>query len=301
MHALTIHREIIDESDVYVDVHKAIRRAHPAPKARIQRKDIMLKDAAVKDGTLVDLSEEEGNYARRASGGGRNEALVSSGSPKPTAFFMRRGSAGQKVSVKANFEDMREHLKHLGPSNPASNPKSTRVSAVKIKPGLSQSPEQRRSDSAATDTLVADLEDDVDERTTLLRPDQRYQHGHIEYGSRTANDASATSGAGITVNVDSEQARNGSTNDNSPTDSTGSNSNLGVPRRSRGHARSGSITENVIEAGGVRKVVLRLSSTGPTNQAPPSSADASSTTLTRDQTRQDDSEESGGSNGGDAN
>ena len=292
---LTVYREIIDESDVYVDVHKAIRRAHPAPKAaRTQRRDVLLKDAAVKDGTLVDLSEEDADFARRTSSGGRNDMLVSSGSPKPTSFFMRRGSAGQKVSVKANFEDMREHLKHLGPSNPASNPKSTRVSAVKIKPGLSQSPEQRRSDSAATETLVADPEDDADEHTTLLRPEQRRQHGHMEYGSWAASGNNATGGAEITVKIDSEPAKDGS-NENSPTDSTGSN--LGVPRRSRGHARSGSITENVIEAGGVRKVVLRLVSTGPTTQAQSSSADASSTTLNRDQAQQDDSDENGDKNG----
>jgi len=33
-----IGEEIIDESDVYIDVHKAIRRLTPAPKARVQRR-----------------------------------------------------------------------------------------------------------------------------------------------------------------------------------------------------------------------------------------------------------------------
>ena len=282
---------------MYVDVHKAIRRAHPAPKARIQRRDILLKDAAVRDGTLVDLSEEDGDHiTRTVSGGNKNESFITSGSPKPTAFFMRRGSAGQKVSVKANFDDMREHLKHLGPSNPASNPKSTRVSAVKIKPGLSQSPEQRRSNSAATETLVEGLEDHVDEHTTLLGPSQQ-QQDHREYGSQTAKDSNAGSSGGITVKVDTEQTKNGSTNESSPTDSTGSN--LGVPRRSRGHARSGSITENVIEAGGVRKVVLRLSSTGPTNPGRPSSARPPSTDLPRDQEQQENDEDENAKKNGD--
>ena len=252
-----------------MDVHKAIRRAHPAPKARIQRRDILLKDAAVRDGTLVDLSEEDGDHITRTVSGGN-----------------------KKVSVKANFDDMREHLKHLGPSNPASNPKSTRVSAVKIKPGLSHSPEQRRSNSAATETLVEDVEGHVDEYTTLLRPDQQQQDGHRAYGSQTAKDSKAASSGGITVKVDTEQANNGSTNESSPTDSTGSN--LGVPRRSRGHARSGSITENVVEAGGVRKVVLRLSSTGPTNPGQPSSAGTPSTALPRDQEQQEQQEEDDG-------
>ena len=32
-----ISREIIDESDVYVDVHKAIRRLAPAPRTRVPK------------------------------------------------------------------------------------------------------------------------------------------------------------------------------------------------------------------------------------------------------------------------
>ncbi|EMR63590.1 putative duf21 and cbs domain protein [Eutypa lata UCREL1] len=241
-----IGEEIIDESDVYVDVHKAIRRAHPAPKARIQRKDILLKDAAVKDGVLVDLAE-----------------------------------TGHTVSVKANFEDMREHLKHLGPSNPASNPKSTRVSAVKIKPGAGHTTDQRRSDSVATGINAEELEGDADERTTLLRSQPSQEDGHQDYGSRTLNDDGE-----ITIKVDQEHAKNGSTEESSPTDSI--TSNLGVPRRSRGHARSGSITENVVEAGGVRKVVLKLTN--------PSGHDqerlvAETTSIAQDSQTQDDSED----------
>ncbi|KAI1256297.1 hypothetical protein MGN70_001421 [Eutypa lata] len=279
-----IGEEIIDESDVYVDVHKAIRRAHPAPKARIQRKDILLKDAAVKDGVLVDLAESEHDQAQRihrASLGPRNETPTLSSSPRTTSLFVRRGSAGHTVSVKANFEDMREHLKHLGPSNPASNPKSTRVSAVKIKPGAGHTTDQRRSDSVATGINAEELEGDADERTTLLRSQPSQEDGHQDYGSRTLNDDGE-----ITIKVDQEHAKNGSTEESSPTDSI--TSNLGVPRRSRGHARSGSITENVVEAGGVRKVVLKLTN--------PSGHDqerlvAETTSIAQDSQTQDDSED----------
>lgn len=273
-----------------MDVHKAIRRAHPAPKARVQRKDILLKDAAVKDGVLVDLAESEHDQAQRiqrASLGGRNETPIISSSPRATALFVRRGSAGQTVSVKANFEDMREHLKHLGPSNPASNPKSTRVSAVKIKPGAGHSVDQRRSDSVATGVNPDELEADTDERTTLLHPRLSQEDGHQDYGSRATKNPEPASDGDITIKVDQEHAKNGSTNENSPTDSIASN--LGVPRRSRGHARSGSITENVVEAGGIRKVVLKLTSPGGHDQERLVAETTSSTT--QDHQTQEDSEE----------
>ena len=53
-------REIIDESDVYIDVHKAIRRLQPAPRVRIQRRQSAASDRAgtMSDDTRVD--EESG-------------------------------------------------------------------------------------------------------------------------------------------------------------------------------------------------------------------------------------------------
>ncbi len=288
---LTAHREIIDESDVYVDVHKAIRRANPAPKAWIQRKEILLRDAAAKDGVLVDLIEEGDDQLRRthpASLSGRNETTLSS-SPKTTAFFVRKGSAGQTVSVKANLEDMREHLKHLGPSNPASNPKSTRVSAVKIKPGVGHAADQRLSESVATETVVEDPDGDADEHTSLLRHRYGREDSPQRYGSRTTGVREPTNNGSITVEVDAEQPKNNSTGETSPTDSIGSN--LSVPRRQRGHARSGSITEDVIEAGGVRKVVLKLTSPGGHSYERPPTANTSSCTTPNSHTRGEEEEE----------
>ncbi|RYO74309.1 hypothetical protein DL766_002202 [Monosporascus sp. MC13-8B] len=263
-----IGEEIIDESDVYVDVHKAIRRAHPAPKYRIQRKDAMLKDAAVKNGALVNLAEED----------------CLSDCVRATAFLKRRSSAGQTVPVKTNFEDMREHFKHLGPSNPASNPKSTRVSAVKIKPGTAQAADQRRSDSTATDAIAEHLENSADEHTRLLRPEPGRQGNHRSYGGPAVEGSDPVNDRKIIkVSISPEQTKNGSAENDSPTDSVGSNP--GLLRKGRAYARSGSITENVVEAGGVRKVVLQMSSSSEEDQEGPSNTDFSSSTAPGDRTQ----------------
>ncbi|RYP25344.1 hypothetical protein DL767_008439 [Monosporascus sp. MG133] len=278
-----IGEEIIDESDVFVDVHKAIRRAHPAPKYRIQRKDAMLKDAAVKNGALVNLAEEDdpSDYVRAGSLSSRIESPNPSTSPKATAFLKRRSSAGQTMPVKTNFEDMREHFKHLGPSNPASNPKSTRVSAVKIKPGTAQAADQRRSDSTATDAIAENLENSADEHTRLLRPEPGQQGNHRSYGGPAVDGSDPVDDRKIIkVKISPEQTRNGSAENDSPTDSVGSS--RGLLRKGRAYARSGSITENVVEAGGIRKVVLQMSSSSDEDQDGPPNTDVSSSTAPDD-------------------
>lgn len=60
----------------------------------------------------------------------------------PKATFMRRSSSGMdgRTNMRATTAEMREHLKHLGPSNLASRPKTTRFNTVKIKPATNRSP-----------------------------------------------------------------------------------------------------------------------------------------------------------------
>src|SRR5450432_3761310 len=135
--ALTyINREIIDESDVYIDVHKAIRRMAPAPKARVPRGQIVTDpdNFAVPEDHLID-EEDDGppngkQRDRLGSVGSRGQGQAVFGSSPKTTFMMRRslgpqdGSPITPITVRGNANDMREHLKHLGPSNLASRPKS---------------------------------------------------------------------------------------------------------------------------------------------------------------------------------
>ncbi|KAI1100106.1 DUF21-domain-containing protein [Jackrogersella minutella] len=283
-----IGEEIIDESDVYVDVHKAIRRSHPAPKARALRKELMAKDLENRNAALINIGEEDGHPfqgKRTGSVSSRTEASVLSSSPKMTTLLMRRRSAGQDgqlvhstVPVKANFEEMRDHFRHLGPSNPASNPKSTRVAAVKIKPAaISSAAAQPPSDSVAVDDTAEDLIAVIDERSSLLGSQfhakdgiQALQQSYTEPQSTNQSNAPPD----IVTSFDgenSEQITRGTQtqlsavpkDEISPTQESTTSSvdsiHDAIGRR-RGHVRSGSITENIVESGGIRKVILEASS-----------------------------------------
>jgi len=266
-----------------VDVHKAIRRAHPAPHARAQRKDLLVKDAAIRNGTLVDLAEEEetdtdgrtgrkmGRNVRTPSLSGRSETPGLSRSPT-TTLLLRRSSADPDgrmvhttVPLKTNFEDMKGHLKNLGPSNPASNPKSTRVSAVKIKPGTVSTPSVRPS-SGGRD-ISDDLPIIIDEQTSLLRPRLTANDGtqalhNSLYGSPSSIKFDATKPSAVPGNgnqvLDRGSRSPRAKRSQSSADGSSSVSSLegDVVSRKRGYVRSGSITENIVEAGGIRKVVL---------------------------------------------
>ncbi|KAI1301038.1 hypothetical protein F5Y03DRAFT_362767 [Xylaria venustula] len=296
-----IGEEIIDESDVYVDVHKAIRRAHPGPHARAQRKDLMVKDTAVRDGVLVDLAEEEADEEaeiqpkRNSSQNGRSDGSLLSQSPMTTTLLLRRTSADQNgktvhttVPVKTNLEDMRDHFKNLGPSNPASNPKSTRVSAVKIKPGTINN-----SIIQTTSGPIVISEEGVDEHTSLLRPQVIAKDGiqalqHSQYGSPNSGRGDLQKPTVVTTDDsqlpgkenNSPRARHSTSSEGSTLLIDGCEAEPVVRRR--GHVRSGSITENIVAAGGVRKVVLEANSSSESedygNRTPgsPSDGDKSS-------------------------
>ncbi|KAJ1324920.1 metal transporter CNNM [Microdochium nivale] len=264
-----IGEEIIDESDVYVDVHKAIRRAHPAPKARVARKENPIKENPAGDDDFVETENDvvDRTLGKRPSLGERPSQLLLSSSPR-TTVLMRRSSAGHEgqlvraaVPFKANYEEMMVHFKHLGPSNPAANPKSTRVAAVKIKPGVTHNP---HSDAVAHADHAPENCHDADERTSLLRPAASNVDGANElqpsYGTPSAGESYADA---VKLNVKPDETSNDTfrRQQESPTSSSTSAPFGGVERRTTKRlARSGSITENVIESDGIRKVVLELSS-----------------------------------------
>src|SRR5947207_686799 len=149
-----IGEEIIDESDVYIDVHKAIRRIAPAPKARIPKghfiSDTEYHRAVAPEDTLIDISENRSlmnNGSERTDSHtvdpdlrllNRASTTLSDYGSSPKATFLKRSTSNNGddlIPIRGNVAEMREHLKHLGPWNLAARPKSTRYSAVKIKPG----------------------------------------------------------------------------------------------------------------------------------------------------------------------
>ncbi|KAK5625884.1 hypothetical protein RRF57_001600 [Xylaria bambusicola] len=297
-----IGEEIVDESDVYVDVHKAIRRAHPGPHTRAHRKDLLAKDMLIDladEGVTKGAEDQMSHSKRTPSINGRSEASVLSQSPMKTALLLRKSSADQSgktmhttVPFKTNLEDMRDQFKNLGPSNPASNPKSTRVSAVKIKPGPTTN-----LTAQPTSELVDIIQEDphssnVDERTGLLRPQLTVEDGvkalhHGHYGSASSSPARGELDKPSIITTDGSQTpgkekktSKQSTSSEGTASSTDGETVLIVRRR--GHVRSGSITENIVEAGGVRKVVLEANSSSESEEdesppGTPSDVDKSST------------------------
>ncbi|KAL3421622.1 DUF21 and cbs domain-containing protein [Phlyctema vagabunda] len=289
-----IGEEIIDESDVYIDVHKAIRRMAPAPKARVPRGHIVgAPDAAAlhaPEDHLIDLAEERPASLNitpkpQSNGNSRSATPVTlSSSPKTT--FVRRASSGtdgKSIPVRGNLNDMREHLKHLGPSNLASRPKQTRYTTVKIKPGHPNRTDSRTDYGIIHEPVPEEpYRDDPapqgGEGEGLLQSAgmeakdgvQALQQGYGSFSRSPKKDLIDTSSSDATPKPPKSSSSNHSTTDlkKSMTNiSVGSTDTLGslksqgsgfVPRK-RGTARSGSITENFIDAGGVRKVVLETS------------------------------------------
>lgn len=153
-----IGEEIIDESDVFIDVHKAIRRLAPADQRRFKMSAGQLVEDHMSEIEREELVDSE-TAPLLLNGESRipsitNGRTVSPSQPVPgTTFLMRRKSSNASDSaigdvttalkMRSNVDDIREHLKHLGPSNAASKPKPTRYTSVKIKPGVGTIPENR--------------------------------------------------------------------------------------------------------------------------------------------------------------
>ncbi|KFX87654.1 hypothetical protein V495_03151 [Pseudogymnoascus sp. VKM F-4514 (FW-929)] len=304
-----IGEEIIDESDVYIDVHKAIRRLAPAPTYRRAAKGQIVADNDVPklqglQGSPVVAADENykdgGSRRRHLSLDGKtpSQSPVTFGTSPKATFMIRRSSAnadGGSVTVRGNAADMREHLKHLGPSNVASRPKTTRYNTVKIKPGVVKDAKDHRT-SVHEDHVV--FQDDSEmysapyggEGEGLLQSAGRpasdgvlalqQGYGSMDHGPthRTSSPLRKSQQADIDE-PDKSQYTKGLpstgtvTSPQSPprrpelheSDSGGTISSLrsgyaGTAPRKRGTARSGSITENIVDSNGVRKVVLQTTS-----------------------------------------
>lgn len=225
------------------------------------------------------------------NGNNRTITPTTFGTSPKTTFIRRSSSAadGNLIQVRGNVNDMREHLKHLGPSNLASRPKMTRYQAVKIKPAHSVYRSDSRTDSVVNRGSIQEPYNEAPaahggEGEGLLKSAgkdasdgvQALQQGYGSTDRTVASSPKATADTGQISNRPLESAQKSLSGDRSldhPADSDkigshsdGSSDTLGslnssrssshTRKKKRGTARSGSITENIIEAGGVRKVVL---------------------------------------------
>ncbi|KAF2092547.1 DUF21-domain-containing protein, partial [Rhizodiscina lignyota] len=139
-----IGEEIIDESDVFVDVHKAIRRLHPAPRFRVPKGEVITEPEpglpTQQEGDMTEAKEADEETIKSHPNTRKSSLNDEFGrSPRHTTFLMRRrsssGEARDLVQIRGNAPEMRAHLRSLGPRNKAKDPTQTRISTVKIKPG----------------------------------------------------------------------------------------------------------------------------------------------------------------------
>ncbi|RHZ53456.1 hypothetical protein CDV55_102369 [Aspergillus turcosus] len=274
-----IGEEIIDESDVFIDVHKAIRRMAPAPKSRVP------KGRIVEEPPMISLepagSPQETDGQSRMPSVDRRRSSVEAPPPR---FHMRLQTSDKNSDSTDGFlthrgttDEIREHLKHLGPSNLASRPRQTRYQNVKIKrasgspsrsghtdmdSGHSTSGSQIMNNTSAglTGGIGAGLlQSGIDARDGV-------QAVKLSYG--TMNNRAPDNGTiSIPEAVREEQ-------DDKPPSRTSVASTTSSDLRNRpeervrlgsgylhkGPARSGSITEQIVDVNGIRKVVLHTTS-----------------------------------------
>lgn len=279
-----IGEEIVDESDVFVDVHKAIRRMAPAPRHKYPRINLTSATPKASNAELIKIAEDEPIDSKALARTKSNEDA--------NGRDVRRSSGvsvhmNPRLSSKANIDEVKEHLKHLGPSNLASRPKTTRYASVKIKPGASDAQEHR------------DASRDAERRTPVRRISESTTEyaggigeGLIPSGGKVASDAvqALATGYGAISTSPSDRRPNSANKsiqadlierDHSPprerqnllrpsaktNQSHDTINDLPDRNRSkspiymhRGPARSGSITENIIDTNGIRKVVLNMTS-----------------------------------------
>lgn len=266
----------------------------PAPKARINKGHIVGNATApVFHGIeehVIDLSEGQEHPAAKKVMNGENQSQIpaTNFSTSPKTTFMRRSSAGadgRPVAVRGTAADMLEHLKHLGPSNLASRPKTTRYNTVKIKAGHSSMRSDSRTDTSVHQGSIIEEESYRDHPGASPTPQGGEGEGLLKSAGQDAKDGvqalrqgygsferslcskniNNKDGAGEEadfvvgrIRKSESPKRQDSQGSNKSSDTLGSlpSAGDGPPRRKKGTARSGSITENIIEAGGIRKVVL---------------------------------------------
>ena len=288
-------REIIDESDVYIDVQKGLRRTHQAPKSRVPKGEVVTEpDDTMVDGqeNLIDLGEDKKDphqaMRRVATHTGRVNGINAEAATSPTVRNLRRTSSTAYSSLgdgtqKRSKLNMSDQWKNLGPSNPASRPKQTRYNTVKIKPGMGSLADNipRTADNTPRPSVAAqggvgaglvnsagkDAKDGVLAVTT--------GYGSIHSGSPPSPNKKRKGSLVLPRSSDGDRARS----PRGPGSEEGrpiskhrsratSQSTVGSmqsdikspPIRNRGTARSGSITEQIVDAGGIKKTVLEMTS-----------------------------------------
>ena len=257
------------------------------------------------------MNNETDTEQETTNGNGKSPFSDGPTAAKPTTVLMHRRSSGHghsldhgRLAVRSDDPELREHLKHLGPSNAATRPKSTRIPTVKIKPGIpNMIPEntQRPSDGAVIMPSHAPqggvgegiLESAGREASdgahsvavgygTMQSDRMSWKSGNSRLKTKDEDDAlqspkfTGGENADTQIIIDNrgDESRTGKSQESEETPQpirrTKSASTIAslrsirsyskTPPKKRHTARSGSISENVFDVNGVRKIVLETTS-----------------------------------------
>ena len=265
---------------------------HPAPNQRVPKGQVVTdpdNNLANGEEALIDAADDTKDsdphqtLRRHATSidtrgrevNGRPEDLRRHSS---TAYTSDREGGQKKTKPQ-----IRDHLKHLGPSNLASRPRQTRYNTVKIKPGagtlgdaISKASETSdntpRNSIAAQGGVGAGLLNSAghDAKDGVLAVAAGY--GSIPSGaSPPSPNKSRRSLSALAENGErgrEEESPSGNRTRSKHRSRATSQSTLGsmhsgtksLQRKSRGAARSGSITEQIVDLGGIKKTVLEMTS-----------------------------------------
>lgn len=294
----------------------------PAPKSRVPKGKIVEEPPAlssVPQGELVGVSNDSQELKAPKDARVPVNRRRSSLETPPLRFQLRRQAAGKDsepqvgwVTQRGATDEIREHLKHLGPSNLASRPRHTRYQNVKIKRGgLSptrfphsdtESPQPAMEASPSTSLgLTGGIGTGVLHSAGMDASDGvhalKLGYGTMSPDGDKPKDASPDIANGIVpISVPepvSEEQDDNSQNNRQPSRGTpretaassihsGASQSEERPKpghyRHPGPARSGSITEQVIDVNGIRKVVLHTTSSSDGDEgrsSPPSRGESS--------------------------
>lgn len=265
----------------------------PAPKYRVPKGAIVTepsKDIGEGEEDLIDISEEQKDQ-QPALGRMLTPDHVNNKKANGTqAPGIRRTSSVADTSKHKDQRD-RDQLKNLGPSNLASRPRQTRYNTVKIKPG---------GESLTEYAIRSSSQQTSNPSTEALRSESTATVGHGGVGAGLLNSAGKDAKDGVAalqagygtmdgipspslgkgrdsdprnkVSISPKRTRNQEREEQRPTSehrdrASSPSSTVGSLRsvasrtkKNHGVARSGSLSENVVTAGGIKKTVLEPSS-----------------------------------------
>ena len=260
---------------------------HPAPHQRVPKGQVItdVEDTLAGDEeALIDISEDKKDphqAMRRHATSTSTHAHGANGRPEELRRHSSTAYSSDREGQRKQKPQIRDHLKHLGPSNLASRPRQTRYNTVKIKPGsgkFGDAMSTANSDSTPRGSIAAQGGDGAgmvrsagkDAKDGVLAVAAGY--GSIPVGSSPPSPSKSRKG----LDAVAENPARGHEEKSQSTERAGSNqrsransqSTLGSmhsgtksPRKNnRGVTRSGSITEQIVDAGGIKKTVLEMTS-----------------------------------------